>query len=68
MHQMSIAGKFDDITKEDLLSFAKANNIKDANDVISEVLDGVASWPAIAKECGVPSEMIEKILPNMCRL
>lgn len=68
MHQMSIAGKFDDITKEDLLSFAKANNIKDANDVISEVLDGVASWPAMAKECGVPSEMIEKILPNMCRL
>ena len=68
MHQMSIAGKFDDITKEDLLSFAKANNIKDANDVISEVLDGVASWPAIAKECGVPSEMIDKILPNMCRL
>lgn len=68
MHQMSIAGKFDDITKEDLLSFAKANNIKDANDVISEVLDGVASWPGMAKECGVPSEMIEKILPNMCRL
>lgn len=68
MHQMSIAGKFDDITKEDLLSFARANNIKDANDVISEVLDGVASWPAIAKECGVPSEMIDKILPNMCRL
>ena len=68
MHQMSIAGKFDDITKEDLLSFARANNIKDANDVISEVLDGVASWPGMAKECGVPSEMIEKILPNMCRL
>ncbi len=68
MHQMSIAGKFDDITKEDLLSFAKANNIKDANDVISEVLDGVANWPAIAKECGVPSEMIDEILPNMCRL
>lgn len=68
MHQMSIAGKFDDITKEDLLSFARANNIKDANDVISEVLDGVASWPGMAKECGVPSEMIGKILPNMCRL
>lgn len=68
MHQMSIAGKFDDITKEDLLSFARANNIKDANDVISEVLDGVASWPGMAKECGVPSEMIDKILPNMCRL
>lgn len=68
MHQMSIAGKFDDITKDDLLSFARANNIKDANDVISEVLDGVASWPGMAKECGVPSEMIEKILPNMCRL
>lgn len=64
-HQMSIAGKFDNITNTDLLDFAKANNIKDAAEVIEEVVDAVAGWPKLATECGVPSEMINKIMPNM---
>ena len=29
-HQMSINGKFDDLTREDLLACAAANNIKNA--------------------------------------
>lgn len=66
MHQMSIAGKFDGITKEDLLKFAKTNNIKDAKEVIEQVTDVVANWPVIARECNVPTAMIDKILPNMC--
>ena len=64
-HQMSVAGKFDNITKTDLLDFAKANNIKDAAEVIEEVIDHVAEWPKLATECGVPSEMVNKILANM---
>lgn len=64
-HQMSIAGKYDDITKTDLLDFAKANNIKDAAMVIEEVVDAFAGWPALASECGVPPEMVKRILPNM---
>lgn len=68
MHQMSIASKFEHITKTDLLAFAKANNIKDAGEVIDEVMDRTAHWPNMAKNCGVPSEMIDKIFPNMCNL
>jgi len=68
MHQMSIAGKFDDISKDDLLAFAKANNIKDAKDVIDQVVDSVANWPNMARECGVPAEMINRIVPNMCNI
>lgn len=64
-HQMSVAGKFDNITKTDLLDFAKANNIKDAAEVIEEVIDHVAEWPKLATGCGVPSEMVNKILANM---
>ena len=64
-HQMSIAGKFDNITNTDLLDFAKANNIKDATEVIEEVMDVVAGWPKLTAECDVPSEMINKIIPNM---
>ena len=51
---------------EDLLNFAKANNIKNAKEVIEQVTDVVANWPVIAKECNVPTTMIDKILPNMC--
>ena len=63
-HQMSINGKFDDITRQDLLIFAQQNNIKDAVDIIEEICDAASHWPAIAKECEVPSNMIDAITPN----
>ena len=65
MHQMSVNGKFEGITRADLLAFASANNIKDAAGVIDEVADCVAQWPRIAQECGVPKEMVEGIVKNM---
>lgn len=66
MHQMSIEGKFDNITHADLMTFAKANNIKDAKEVIEKVTEEAEHWPDIAKECEVPAEMVDKIRPNMC--
>lgn len=68
-HQMSVNGKFDDINREDLLEFARQNNIKDAAFIIDEVCDVASHWPKMAKECGVPSAIIERIVPNMivCR-
>ena len=68
MHQMSVNGKFDGITREDLLAFAAANGIKDAVEVIEQVCDAVALWPQMARECGVPEEMIEGIVRNMVKL
>ncbi len=65
VHQMSIVGKFDSITRSDLMNFAKANNIKDAGEVIERVLEETAKWPNIARECEVPAEMVNKILPNI---
>ena len=49
-----------------MVDVARVNNIKDAKDVIEQVTDVVANWPVIAKECNVPTTMIDKILPNMC--
>ena len=68
MHQMSVNGKFDGITREDLSSFAAANGIKDAAEVIDEVCDAVATWPQMAKECGVPAGLIGGIVKNMVKL
>ena len=64
-HQMSINGKFDNITRDDLLELGARNNIRNASHIIEEVCDVCATWPRIAKECDVPQSMIEKILPNI---
>ncbi|MCF0163639.1 MAG: type II toxin-antitoxin system HipA family toxin [Bacteroidales bacterium] len=64
-HQMSINGKFDDITRNDLLELAAHNNILNASQIINEVCDICAGWPQLAKECDVPQAMIDAIVPNM---
>ena len=64
-HQMSINEKFDNITRDDLLEFAAKNNIKDAASVIDDVCEVASRWVGIAKDCGVPSSMIDAIIPNM---
>lgn len=64
-HQMSINGKFDGITRQDLLVCAAANNIKNAAEIIDKVCETTAKWPEMAKNCGVPQEMIDARSPYM---
>ncbi len=64
-HQMSINGKFDDITRKDLLEFAKRNNIKEAAETIDRITEVSSRWPLIAGECEVPQLMIDAVLPNL---
>lgn len=64
-HQMSINGKFDDITRKDLQAFAISNNIKNPNEIIDKVCEVTSKWPEMAKNCGVPKEMIDARLPYM---
>lgn len=35
-------------------------------EVIEKVVEVAGHWPDIAKECNVPYEMVNKVLPNMC--
>lgn len=64
-HQMSINGKFDDISRQDLIEFAKRNNIKDAAEIIDRITEVSSRWPLLATECGVPQPMIDAIMPNL---
>lgn len=64
-HQMSINGKFDDITRKDLLECGAKNNIKNASLIIDEVCEIASQWTTIAKECDVPQSMIDDIKANM---
>ena len=65
MHQMSVNGKYDKITRDDLLALATANNIKNPSEIIEEVRETVSHWPEIACEVDVPKEMVAAIEPNM---
>lgn len=62
---MSVNGKFDGIARADLLSFASANGIKDAVEVIDQVFNAAVCWPEMARKVGVPEEMIKGIAGNM---
>lgn len=64
-HQMSINGKFDDITRQDLMTFAHQNNIKDAAMIIDEIVEAASHWPDLAKECGMPKTVTDAIVSNM---
>ena len=52
-HQMSINGKRDHFTLQDLKTVAEANDLKKAEEVIQEVMEGVEKWPVFADEAGV---------------
>lgn len=64
-HQMSINGKFDDITRQDLMEFARRNNIKEATEIIDRITEVSSRWPLMARECEVPKPMIDAIVPNL---
>lgn len=64
-HQMSVNGKFDGITRHDLMECARWNNIKNAKEIIDEVCDVASHWSQTARECGVPQSMIDQIEPHL---
>ena len=60
-HQMSINGKRDHFTKQDLMTVAETNDLKKAEEVIQEVMAAVEKWPTFANEAGVSKNKIEVI-------
>lgn len=61
LHQMSVNGKRDNFTKEDLLKIAQSMNIKKPDEIIEEVVSSVSQWNKISKECGIPEKQTKSI-------
>jgi len=59
-HQMSINGKRDRFTKEDLFSLARAADLKSARakEMLARVIEVVKNWPDYADEVGVDSDQM----------
>ncbi|MFQ5705571.1 MAG: type II toxin-antitoxin system HipA family toxin [Gemmatimonadales bacterium] len=61
-HQMTLNGKRDDFTREDLLELGGAFGIKrDGKDVIDEVVEAMSGWEEYAREARVPAASIRSI-------
>lgn len=60
-HQMSINNKWDDITREDLVTIAQNMNIKHHNEIIEQVTNAVSHWRKLAIEYEIPEETIRQI-------
>ena len=61
-HQMSINNKWDNITREDLLTVASEMNIKRAKQIIDQVVEAVSQWPRLATEqSNIPQSTIDAI-------
>jgi len=63
-HQMSVNGKRENITYEDLLALGKENNIKASKEIIGQVLEAAGNWPKYAREAGIENDKIKEIRKN----
>ena len=62
-HQMSINGKREGFTYDDLLAVANSAEISKPAEIIQEVLDAVSLWPKFAQKAGVEKKLISQIAP-----
>ena len=60
-HQMSINNKWDDITRADLVEFAKRCDINRPTEIIEQVKEAVSMWGTIAGELPIPEAQIHNI-------
>lgn len=64
----SILGKNLDITIDDLLQFAKNEDIPDAKNTIDQVIQGIRKWSDIAQATNLAPHRIRQIASNMSGL
>lgn len=62
---LSVNGKRLDISKEDLMSIAKENNIKKADKIIEEINSTVKNWNQYAEQAKVRLDLKERIYKNL---
>ena len=67
-HALSINGKRNDITKEDLLIIGKSIKNKKAEEVIDEISDTIGKWKTFADEVDVSPALRDEIEATLIRL
>lgn len=60
-HELSLLGKTDHITPDDLLRFAEANSIKRPTHLLHQVSSALTQWPTYAHQASVPTLWLTRI-------
>jgi serine/threonine-protein kinase HipA len=60
-HQMTINGKREDVTRDDLLSVGKQMNIKKGREIIELVRSVINRWSYYAADAGIPLKQINTV-------
>jgi serine/threonine-protein kinase HipA len=55
-HLMSVNGKFENITREDMLLEAERFSVSRPKDLLGEVREALGNWPAFAKQAGLSGD------------
>lgn len=64
-HQLSLNGKQDNFTRQDLLMIGEKMGIRRCGEMIDEVINAVSNWHSIAQDCGVRESHIAEIEKNL---
>ena len=67
-HALSINGKRKDFEKQDLISFAKAMNIKKPDHIINQINNTVKHWEDYADAVNVNSKLRDSIKQNLLNI
>ncbi len=67
-HQSSINGKFDNFTREDVLTLGSSFGIKKAKDIVDEISSIASDWPTIAAGLDIPKKEILSIAKTLVYL
>ncbi len=63
-HQMSIGGKRDQFTKQDLFYVADQYGVKGAEEILSRIVSAVTRWPEFADRAKVSADLVRQIAPT----
>lgn len=67
-HLMSVNGKFDDITREDLLMEADRFGVRRPNDLLADVRAALENWSGFAKEAGLSNSSSDRVAADFFTL
>jgi len=64
----AVYGKFDDITREDLLLEADRFGVRRPNDLLADVRAALENWSGFAKEAGLSNSSSDRVAADFCTL
>lgn len=67
-HEMSVQGKTNDITTQDLLHFAEVNNVRNAMGIIKKVSESISKFREYAEQNDVPAYWKDRIEEHLSHL